>query len=138
VPQELVDPDPDQRRARHRPERQRERPRRHPRRAERGGEQVGRRAEGEEGVVAEVVGVADRRLGAGDEGDEREVPGYQVIDQRPDVHPVARGRQLPLVRPDAGHDPLDARGRGVQIGQRIGNVHRGNSIPVTEKTFQAA
>ena len=129
VAEELGDPNARQRGARHRPERQLVGPCLHARRAQGGREQVGRGAEGEEGVIAEMVGVVDGRFGPGDEGDEREVPGHQMVDHGADVHPVARGRQLPLVCPDASHDALHARDRGVQIGQLISFVHGGNSIP---------
>ena len=44
-----------------------------------------------------MVGVADRRFCAGDEGNERQIPGNQMIDQPADIHPVARSRQAPLI-----------------------------------------
>ena len=116
VAEALGDPDARQRGARHPPERQRVGPGLHARRAQGGGEQVGGRAEREKGIIAEVVGVADRRFCAGDEGDEREIPGNQMIDQPADVHPVARGRQAPLICLNASDDALDPGDRGIQIG----------------------
>jgi hypothetical protein len=138
VAEELGDPDARQRQARYLAERQQVGPRRHARRAQRGHQQVGRGAEREKAVVAEVIGVADRRLGPGDQRDEREVPGHQVIDQGADIHPVAGGRQLPLVWPNASHDALHAGDRGVQIGQRISFVHGGNCISLRLPALLAA
>ena len=128
VAEELGDPNARQRRPRHLPERQRVGPDRDARRAQGRDEQVGRGAEGEEGVIAEVVGVADGRFRPGDQGDEREVPGHQMIDHAADINPVARSRQLPLVWPYASHDAFHARDRSIQICQRISFVHGGNSI----------
>src|ERR1700722_461982 len=128
VAEELGDANARQRGARHVPERQRVGPDRDARRAQRRDEQIGRGTEGEERVVAEMIGVAHRRFRPGDQGDEREVPGYQVIDHGAAVNPIARSRQLPLICPNASHDAFRARDRGIQICQRINFVHVGNSI----------
>ena len=63
-----------------------------------------------------MVGVADRRFGAGDEGDERQIPDNQMIDQPADIDPVADSRQAPLICPNATNDALHPGDRGIQIG----------------------